>query len=123
MQYSPRHANHHRSMANWQRKSDYLLREIVKFRTYMDSLAAAHSAKERFYAKRTEHGYGAETASIKPAASPVDSGRAMKGGQGCPAYATGAGDTAGCGIESWARGGAWVLLCVQYVLANYGMDV
>ncbi len=28
-------------MANWERKSSYLLREIVKFRTYIDSLAAA----------------------------------------------------------------------------------
>ncbi|KAK3113111.1 hypothetical protein LTR53_009928 [Teratosphaeriaceae sp. CCFEE 6253] len=66
--YSPRHANHHRAMANWQRKSEYLLRETVKFRTYMDSLAAAQMAKQRFYAKRGEH--------EKAAASPVDSGRA-----------------------------------------------
>ncbi|TKA77447.1 hypothetical protein B0A55_04768 [Friedmanniomyces simplex] len=80
--YSPRHANHHRSMANWQRKSDYLLREIVKFRTYMDSLAAAQKAKERFYAKRSEqHQQHVETASLNrqvAASSPVDSGRAMK---------------------------------------------
>lgn len=41
-------------MANWQRKSDYLLREIVKFRTYMDSLSAAQKAKEAFYAKKAE---------------------------------------------------------------------
>lgn len=41
-------------MANWQRKSDYLLREIVKFRTYIDSLTAAQKAKEVFYAKKAE---------------------------------------------------------------------
>ncbi|KAK0290185.1 hypothetical protein LTR35_002127 [Friedmanniomyces endolithicus] len=89
-QYSPRHANHHRSVANWQRKSDYLLREIVKFRTYMDSLAAAQTAKERFYAKRSTTATGGhlqqqhgETASVHTkqmggASSPVDSGRAMR---------------------------------------------
>ncbi|KAK0934501.1 hypothetical protein LTR29_013911 [Friedmanniomyces endolithicus] len=89
-QYSPRHANHHRSVANWQRKSDYLLREIVKFRTYMDSLAAAQTAKERFYAKRSTTATGGqqqqphdETASVQSkqmggASSPVDSGRAMR---------------------------------------------
>jgi hypothetical protein len=33
-------------MANWEKKSAYLLREIVKFRTYIDSLTAAHHAKE-----------------------------------------------------------------------------
>jgi hypothetical protein len=58
-------------MANWQRKSDYLLREIVKFRTYMDSLAAGQEAKKRFYAKRNEY----ETSSSKRGVSPVDSGR------------------------------------------------
>jgi len=84
-QYSPRHANHHRSVANWQRKSDYLLREIVKFRTYMDSLAAAQTAKERFYAKRStatgqQHVETASVVSKQPggASSPVDSGRAMR---------------------------------------------
>ncbi|KAK0905684.1 hypothetical protein LTS16_025442 [Friedmanniomyces endolithicus] len=83
--YSPRHANHHRSVANWQRKSDYLLREIVKFRTYMDSLAAAQTAKERFYAKRStatgqQHVETASVVSKQPggASSPVDSGRAMR---------------------------------------------
>ncbi|KAK5724125.1 hypothetical protein LTR17_013600 [Elasticomyces elasticus] len=74
--YSPRHANHQRAMTNWQRKSDYLLREIVKFRTYMDSLAAAQEAKEGFYARRAEQ---ADTASnSKATASPVDSGRALR---------------------------------------------
>lgn len=54
LQYSSRHPNFNKTMANWQRKSDYLLREIVKFRTYMDSLSAAQKAKEAFYAKKAE---------------------------------------------------------------------
>lgn len=39
-------------MANWQRKSDYLLREIVKFSTYIDSLTGAQAAKAKIYAER-----------------------------------------------------------------------
>ena len=39
-------------MANWQRKSEHLLRENVKFQTYVDSLAAALKARETFYEKR-----------------------------------------------------------------------
>lgn len=53
LQYSPRHANYTRAMSNWQRKSDYLLREIVKFQTYVDSLAAAQKTKDAFYAKKS----------------------------------------------------------------------
>lgn len=41
-------------MTNWQRKSDYLLREIVKFRTYIDSLTAAQKSKDAFYAKKAD---------------------------------------------------------------------
>lgn len=39
-------------MANWEKKSSYLLREIVKFRTYIDCLQAAEVGKERIYAER-----------------------------------------------------------------------
>lgn len=39
-------------MANWERKSSYLLREIVKFRTYIDCLQAAQVQKEKMYAER-----------------------------------------------------------------------
>lgn len=39
-------------MSNWQRKSEYLLREIVKFQTYADSLAAAQGAKEEVYRRK-----------------------------------------------------------------------
>lgn len=40
-------------MGNWERKSSYLLREIVKFRTYIDCLNAAQLQKEKLYASRS----------------------------------------------------------------------
>jgi hypothetical protein len=39
-------------MANWEHKSQYLLREIVKFRTYIDTLATAQVQKQKIYAER-----------------------------------------------------------------------
>lgn len=50
--FSSRHPNHTKAMSNWERKSSYLLREIVKFRTYIDSLQAAQVQKEKIYAER-----------------------------------------------------------------------
>lgn len=50
--FSTRHPNSTKAMANWERKSSYLLREIVKFRTYIDCLQAAQAQKEVFYANR-----------------------------------------------------------------------
>ncbi|KAI9707654.1 MAG: hypothetical protein M1836_000615 [Candelina mexicana] len=50
--FSPRHPNSAKAMANWERKSSYLLREIVKFRTYIDCLTAAQLHKESIYAGR-----------------------------------------------------------------------
>ncbi|KAF2470301.1 uncharacterized protein BDR25DRAFT_33708 [Lindgomyces ingoldianus] len=50
--FSPRHPNAARAMSNWERKSSYLLREIVKFRTYIDSLNAAQAHKDKIYAER-----------------------------------------------------------------------
>ncbi|KAL8789105.1 MAG: hypothetical protein Q9213_001368 [Squamulea squamosa] len=44
--FSSRHPNSTKAMANWERKSSYLLREIVKFRTYIDCLQAAQAHKE-----------------------------------------------------------------------------
>lgn len=41
-------------MANWEKKSSYLLREIVKFRTYIDSLRAADTRKQEIYLERAE---------------------------------------------------------------------
>lgn len=39
-------------MANWERKSSYILREIVKFKTYIDCLQAAQAQKEKIYVER-----------------------------------------------------------------------
>ncbi|KAI4955541.1 hypothetical protein J4E91_001402 [Alternaria rosae] len=50
--FSPRHPNAQKAMANWERKSQYLLREIVKFRTYIDTLATAQAQKQKIYAER-----------------------------------------------------------------------
>lgn len=50
--FSPRHPNHTKAMANWERKSSYLLREIVKFKTYIDCLQLAQVQKEKMYAER-----------------------------------------------------------------------
>jgi hypothetical protein len=52
--FSPRHPNSTRAMTNWEKKSSYLLREIVKFQTYIDSLQAANIQKEKVYAMRKE---------------------------------------------------------------------
>ncbi|KAF2738039.1 Sec7 domain-containing protein [Polyplosphaeria fusca] len=50
--FSPRHPNASKSMANWERKSSYLLREIVKFRTYIEALNTAQNSKDKIYAAR-----------------------------------------------------------------------
>ena len=39
--FSNRSSNSTKAMTNWERKSCYLLREIVKFQTYIDALSAA----------------------------------------------------------------------------------
>ncbi|KAL4919106.1 hypothetical protein BDW62DRAFT_217189 [Aspergillus aurantiobrunneus] len=52
--FSPRHLNATKAMANWERKSSYLLREIVKFRTYIDSLQNAIDAKNKILAGRED---------------------------------------------------------------------
>ena len=43
-------------MTNWEKKSAYLLKELVKFKTYVDSLNEAKLAKERVYTTRREKG-------------------------------------------------------------------
>ncbi|KAF4547691.1 Sec7 domain-containing protein 1 [Elsinoe fawcettii] len=52
--YSPRHPNLIKAIANWEKKSAYLLREIVKFRTYIDALNLAQEEKKRIDADRAE---------------------------------------------------------------------
>ncbi|KAF2743686.1 hypothetical protein M011DRAFT_461523 [Sporormia fimetaria CBS 119925] len=67
--FSPRHPNAAKAMANWERKSSYLLREIVKFRTYIDSLTAAQNLKTKIYAQREADSFTAGA----PASAPVTS--------------------------------------------------
>lgn len=50
--FTPRGSNAQRAMANWERRSAYLLREIVKFRTYVDVLLYAKARKEEVYQER-----------------------------------------------------------------------
>ncbi|GKT82472.1 sec7 domain-containing protein [Colletotrichum tofieldiae] len=50
--FTPRGSNAVRAMANWERKSAYLLREIVKFRTYVDCLQQAGTRKNEIYTER-----------------------------------------------------------------------
>ncbi|KAJ9631316.1 hypothetical protein H2204_008258 [Knufia peltigerae] len=52
--FSPKHPNSAKAMNNWERKSSYLLREIVKFRTYIDTLQNAQATKDRVYKMRKE---------------------------------------------------------------------
>jgi hypothetical protein len=58
--FSQRHPNSNKAMANWEKKSSYLLREIIKFQTYVDSLQAANIQKEKIYAMRKEDENGAK---------------------------------------------------------------
>ncbi|OTA92681.1 hypothetical protein M434DRAFT_31584 [Hypoxylon sp. CO27-5] len=50
--FTPRGHNAAKAMANWERKSSYLLREIVKFRTYVDCLQYAKTRRAEIYAER-----------------------------------------------------------------------
>ncbi|KAF2966113.1 hypothetical protein GQX73_g7460 [Xylaria multiplex] len=50
--FTPRGHNAAKAMANWERKSSYLLREIVKFRTYVDSLQHASERRNEIYTER-----------------------------------------------------------------------
>ena len=54
--FSPRQPNHTRAMANFEKKSSYLLREIVKFSTYAECLSVAEVAKKRIEQERRERG-------------------------------------------------------------------
>ena len=52
--FTPRGGNGVKAMANWERKSEYLLREIVKFRTYVEGLRQAAVRKGEIYRERME---------------------------------------------------------------------
>ncbi|KAK8125956.1 uncharacterized protein PG998_001715 [Apiospora kogelbergensis] len=50
--FTPRASNATKAMNNWERKSSYLLREIVKFRTYVDCLQYAEQRRKEIYDER-----------------------------------------------------------------------
>ncbi|KAF5677916.1 non-clathrin vesicle coat protein [Fusarium heterosporum] len=50
--FTPRGSNAVKAMSNWERKSAYLLREIVKFTTYVDCLRQADTRKQEIYSER-----------------------------------------------------------------------
>ncbi|KAI2471597.1 hypothetical protein F4781DRAFT_386767 [Annulohypoxylon bovei var. microspora] len=50
--FTPRGHNATKAMANWERKSSYLLRENVKFSTYVDCLQHAKTKRAEIYAER-----------------------------------------------------------------------
>lgn len=52
--FSARGVNAGRAMGNWERKSSYLLHEIVKFRTYIECLKQAGEVRERVRKERGE---------------------------------------------------------------------
>ncbi|KAL9103257.1 MAG: hypothetical protein Q9163_001679 [Psora crenata] len=62
LQFSPRHPNSSRAMTNWERKSSYLLHELVKFKTYIDSLRDAQTRKATIYAARDGQDVAASSA-------------------------------------------------------------
>lgn len=45
MQYQPRSTNGAKALSNWEKKSQYLLTEIVKYDSYIDSLKSAMSLR------------------------------------------------------------------------------
>ena len=50
--FTPRGYNAGKAMSNWERKSAYLLRENVKFSTYVDCLQQAENRKQQIYTER-----------------------------------------------------------------------
>lgn len=54
LQFSPRHPNAGKAVANFEKKASYLLRELVKFKTYLDALNFANDTKDKIYKEREE---------------------------------------------------------------------
>ncbi|KAI5806283.1 hypothetical protein EDC01DRAFT_142815 [Geopyxis carbonaria] len=50
--FSPRHPNSSKALNNWEKKSSYLLREIIKFRTYIETLQGANARREAIKSER-----------------------------------------------------------------------
>lgn len=71
--FSPRHPNSVKAMSNWERKSSYLLREIVKFRTYIDSLRNAIVQKGKIYASSNNYYTSSAEGTANPEEPPLNS--------------------------------------------------
>ncbi|GAC99289.1 hypothetical protein PHSY_006890 [Pseudozyma hubeiensis SY62] len=50
--YSPKGNNHAKALANWERKSNWLLQELVKYQSYVESLRKSADAKAERRGKR-----------------------------------------------------------------------
>ncbi|RMZ82226.1 hypothetical protein DV738_g1912, partial [Chaetothyriales sp. CBS 135597] len=79
--FSPRHPNANKALSNWEKRSSYLLREIVKFRTYIDALQNAQSTKEKIYKMREEE-EESRMASSESATSTAAAGASRERDQG-----------------------------------------
>ncbi|KAK8175117.1 Sec7 domain-containing protein [Phyllosticta citrichinensis] len=69
--FSPRHPNAGRAMTNFQKKSEYLLKELIKFKTYIEALHFAHETKTKIYKEREER----EQEKAAAAEGPAEEGR------------------------------------------------
>ncbi|SPO20231.1 uncharacterized protein UTRI_00628_B [Ustilago trichophora] len=54
--YSPKGQNHAKALANWERKSNYLLQELVKYQSYVEILKKSGDLKAERRAKREVEG-------------------------------------------------------------------
>ncbi|RYO77772.1 hypothetical protein DL766_002331 [Monosporascus sp. MC13-8B] len=76
--FTPRGHNAAKAMANWERKSSYLLREIVKFRTYVDCLHHAEARRAEIYAERENARRAARGEDLSDDASIADGDLTLK---------------------------------------------
>ncbi|KAF2144516.1 uncharacterized protein K452DRAFT_143193 [Aplosporella prunicola CBS 121167] len=74
--FSPRHPNAAKAIANFEKKSAYLLREIVKFRTYIDALTLAQDNKDKIYKDREQR--EAENAAAKAEGAAAEAAEAAE---------------------------------------------
>ena len=75
--FSPRHPNSNKAMQNWECKSSFLLKEIVRYRTYIDCLEGASKRKAEIYREREERAgsRGNKTATAAAAEESVEQQR------------------------------------------------
>lgn len=78
LKYAPRSANAAKASANWEKKSQYLLTEIVKYESYIDSLQAAMTLRLK---KRGEKALERALVGASPEDEPVGKGK-WKGPEG-----------------------------------------